>query len=101
MPEQREFTVDEWSDLERMLTSWQRTHDGASKAEVEQEAERLERMLHDQQECAAREHVQLGPMSATDLKCVRQRRGHGDTHSVRRTFGVVRMLAEWDGEFEE
>jgi hypothetical protein len=93
----REFTVDEWSDLEQMLTGWQRTHEGASKAEVEAEAERLERMLRDQQECSSSRTLQLGIY----LRCARQRRGHGVTHAVTQYLVDVRMTAEWDGEFEE
>ena len=59
---------------------------------------------HDESEdeCASRRTVQLGPLSATDLKCILQRWQHREpVHRTSRYFGDVLMSARWDGEFEE
>ncbi len=55
-----------------------------------------------QDECSSRRTVQLGPMSATDLKCVLKRWEHHEPkHFTARRFGDVTMSATWRGEFEE
>jgi len=97
----REFTIDDWLDLEGELRDFMRLYPDASREEQERFAEIAEYHVISRQECDARETVQLGRMSATDLKCVKQRAGHGSVHCVRRSFGVVRMTAEWNGEFVE
>lgn len=97
----REFTDEELGEVEFELQAWMTRHVDATASEIERAWARIEEMIRSHQECESRRTVQLGRMSATDLKCLRQRGGHGSTHSVSRSFGAVRMLAEWDGEFEE
>jgi hypothetical protein len=53
-------------------------------------------------ECGSRRTVQLGPLSATDLKCILQRWQHAEpVHFTTRAFGDVQMSAKWAGDFEE
>lgn len=52
-------------------------------------------------QCEARETVQLGPMSATDLRCTLPRWAHKHEHKVSRSFGIVTMTAVWSGDFYE
>jgi hypothetical protein len=53
-------------------------------------------------ECSSRRTVQVGPMSAIDLKCLLKRWQHREpAHRTTRTFGDVTMSATWRGVFED
>jgi hypothetical protein len=56
----------------------------------------------DEDECSSRRTVQVGRMSAIDLKCILKRWAHHEpVHFTSRQFGDVSMTAKWAGEFEE
>jgi hypothetical protein len=56
----------------------------------------------DEVQCASRRTVQLGPLSAVDLRCQLLRWQHAEPlHFTTRSFGDVGMQARWSGEFEE
>jgi hypothetical protein len=53
-------------------------------------------------QCASRRTVQVGPMSAIDLRCMLLRWEHRQArHASGRAFGDVDMRATWPGLFEE
>jgi hypothetical protein len=53
-------------------------------------------------ECSSQRTVQVGRMSAIDLKCLLKRWQHREpVHVTTRTFGDVTMSAKWHGAFEE
>jgi hypothetical protein len=53
-------------------------------------------------ECSSRRTVQVGRMSAIDLKCTMRRWQHREPlHYSSRDFGDVHMTARWAGEFQE
>jgi hypothetical protein len=55
-----------------------------------------------EQVCSSRRTVQVGPISAIDMQCMRRRFAHNQTgHLSERTFGDVRMSGRWSGDFEE
>lgn len=61
-------------------------------------------------QCASRRTVQMGPISAVDLRCTRGKYLHSHVvagvnikagHGSTRTFGDVVMTAWWPGEWED
>ena len=56
----------------------------------------------DYDECSSRRTVQIGVLSAIDLKCMLLRWQHAEPlHFTRRSFVDVDMHARWPGDFEE
>jgi len=55
----------------------------------------------DEELCGSRRTVQVGRMSAIDLRCTLRRWQHAEPlHFTTRTFADVNMHARWAGEFE-